>query len=158
MRRIDVATMAFPLLRSKLDFYSGKVPESLHQAQDDIQWADHVLLIYPLWLGDLPALTKGFLEQVLRPGFAFQSNDGGTSWRRQLGGRSIRVVVTMGLPALIYRWFYGAHSVRSLRRNILSFCGFGPIRTTLVGQVESLDDMRRIRWIMRLSEWGRAGR
>jgi putative NADPH-quinone reductase len=29
------------------------------------------LLIYSLWLGEMPAIVKGFLKQVLRPGFAF---------------------------------------------------------------------------------------
>jgi len=32
----------------------------------DLMSADHLLLCYPLWLGDVPALFKGFLEQVLR--------------------------------------------------------------------------------------------
>ena len=31
----------------------------------------YLVLFFPLWLGDMPALLKGFLEQVARPGFAF---------------------------------------------------------------------------------------
>ena len=34
------------------------------------QWAQHLVLMFPLWLGDMPALMKAFLEQVARPGLA----------------------------------------------------------------------------------------
>ena len=39
----------------------------------------------------------------------------------------------MGMPALFYRWYYGAHSLKSLERNILNFVGIAPVRNTLVG-------------------------
>jgi hypothetical protein len=43
----------------------------------------------------------------------------------------------MGMPAFFYRLYYRSHSVRSLKRNILEFCGIAPVRTTLIGTVES---------------------
>ena len=36
-------------------------------------WADHVVILYPLWLGSMPALLKALLEQMLRPGFAYST-------------------------------------------------------------------------------------
>ena len=35
-------------------------------AQADIGWAQHIVLFFPLWLGDMPAVLKAFLEQVAR--------------------------------------------------------------------------------------------
>ena len=52
-------------------------------------------------------------------------------------GRSARIVVTMGMPGLFYRLVYRAHSVKSLQRNILAFCGVAPVRTTVIGTIES---------------------
>ena len=71
IRRINVATLEFPILRSQSEWEQGALPTGLAPAQDAIQWAQHLVLIFPLWLGDMPALLKGFLEQVARPGFAF---------------------------------------------------------------------------------------
>ena len=34
-----------------------------------MQWAEHLVFLFPLWLGDMPAVLKGFLEQLMRPGF-----------------------------------------------------------------------------------------
>jgi putative NADPH-quinone reductase len=87
----------------------------------------------------MPALLKGFLEQVARPGFAFRYEKEGTPFTAKgLKGRSARVVVTMGMPALVYRWYFRAHSVKSLERNILGFVGIAPVHETLVGMVGQL--------------------
>ena len=103
-----------------------------------------VVIIHPLWLGSMPALLKGFLEQVFRPGFAFgKPSRPGRPGPKLLRGKSARVIVTMGMPGFAYRWFYGAHAVKSLERNILAFTGFKPIHRTLIGMVEARDDSRR---------------
>jgi putative NADPH-quinone reductase len=65
--------------------------------------------------------------------------------------------VTMGMPAFIFRWYFGAHGLKSLERNILKFCGIAPIRETLVGSVEAVGDAKRRQWIARLEALGRAG-
>ena len=70
VRRIDVASLRFDLVRSQAEWQSAKPPADIRAAQDDVGWAEHIVLIYPLWLGTMPALLKAFLEQLLRPGFA----------------------------------------------------------------------------------------
>lgn len=155
VRVIDVATLEFPLLRSQKAWQEGPLPESLREVQASIAWAEHLVLVFPLWLGDMPALLKGFLEQVARPGFAFEYEQHNPFGRKGLTGRSARVVVTMGMPALIYQHFYRAHSVKSLERNILGFVGIAPIEETLIGQVESLTPKTRQAWFEKLHELGR---
>ncbi|MDL5034592.1 NAD(P)H-dependent oxidoreductase [Pelomonas sp. APW6] len=135
LRQLDVARLDFPLLRSQQDWEHGTLPEGLRQAQDDIAWAQHLLIVFPLWLGEMPALLKGFLEQVARPGFAFKAEGGNPFGRKGLQGRSARVLVTMGMPALVYRYYFRAHSLKSLERNILGFVGIAPIHETLIGMV-----------------------
>ncbi|THF62556.1 NAD(P)H-dependent oxidoreductase [Pseudothauera rhizosphaerae] len=152
---VDVARLDFPLLRTKEDFEHGAAPPSVAVAQAAMAAADHLILVYPLWLGDMPALLKAFLEQSFRPGFAFgpQQPDG----KREGGGlrgKSARIVVTMGMPAFAYRWLYGAHSVKSLSRNVLGFSGMRPVRVLLVGTVEARPAARQ-RWLVRMEGFGR---
>ncbi len=47
--------------------------------------------------------------------------------------RFFRIVVTMGMPALVHRWFFSAHGQRYLERNILALPGIGPTRSTRIG-------------------------
>ena len=158
VRRVRLATLDFPLLRSGHTWHHDPLPAVLQPAQDDIAWAQHIVFFFPLWLGDMPALLKGFLEQVARPGFAFGPEGGNPMGRKGLTGRSARVVVTMGMPALVYRWYFRAHSVRSLERNILGFVGMSPVDETLIGSVESLGAEGGNRWCARLRSLGEDGR
>lgn len=133
VRTVEIAKLQFPLLRSEHEWEHEPLPAGLQQAQQDIAWAQHIVFFFPLWLGDMPALLKAFLEQVARPGFAFGAGERGAFTAKGLKGRSARIVVTMGMPAFVYRWFFAAHSIRSLKRNILGFVGIAPVRDTLVG-------------------------
>lgn len=155
---VHVAALDFPLLRSAHDWQEGATPESIRQAQAQIAWAEHLVILFPLWLGDMPALLKGFLEQVLRPGFAFTKALPGRPWKKLLKGKSARLVVTMGMPAFFYRVFYRSHSVKSLQRNILAFCGVDPVRVTLIGMIEAAKEEARGVWLTRMSALGREAR
>jgi putative NADPH-quinone reductase len=156
LRSIDIAAIEFPLLRSKDDWDKGALPESLRDPQEAIGWAEHIVLVFPLWLGTMPALLKAFLEQVLRPGFAIARAEAGAEWERHLAGKSARLVVTMGMPALLYKWYFGAHGVKGMERNVLAFCGIRPIRETLIGMVE-VSAPARERWLAKLRELGKKG-
>lgn len=157
LKRINVATLDFPILRSQHEWEKGKLPESLKDAQASIAWAEHILLFFPLWLGDMPALLKGFLEQVARPGFAFAREGQNPLGQKALAGRSARVVVTMGMPALMYRWYFRAHSVKSLERNILGFVGIAPVNETLIGLVGNMKPEHSGKWFAKLEKLGREG-
>lgn len=70
MRRIEVARLEVPVLRSQAEWNTVAAPGELAGAQADMKWADHLVIIFPLWQGMMPALLKAFFEQVMRPGFA----------------------------------------------------------------------------------------
>jgi putative NADPH-quinone reductase len=152
LRQLRVGAMKFSVLRTRQEWEQGGIDVEIERAQADVAWAEHLVILYPLWLGDLPALAKAFFEQVFRPGFAFEIR--GQGWRSRLKGRSAHVVVTMGMPASYYRWFYRAHSLHSLERNILSFVGIRPVRRSIIGLVESNARARR-RWLTRMRQLGR---
>lgn len=140
IRRVEIARLKFPVLRTRAE-WEGKPPLELARTQAAIAWADHIVLFFPLWLGTMPALVKAFLEQVLRPGFALETK--GCRWVRKLRGKSARIVVTMGMPALVYRGFFLSHGVRGMERNILKFCGISPVKDTFIGLVEGGAGHRR---------------
>jgi putative NADPH-quinone reductase len=156
VRRLGVAAMDIPLLRSEAEFHGDDVPEAAGEAQEAIAWAEHLVLIYPLWLGTMPAALKALLEQTLRPDFAMDYTGKWPAGR--LKGRSARVVVTMGMPALAYRWWFGAHSLKSLERNILKFCGIKPVRETLFGTVGEASEGTRAGWLAEMRKLGQKGR
>jgi putative NADPH-quinone reductase len=157
VERLDIARINIPVLRSKRAFEEDAPPPDIAAAQEKISNCDILVMIFPLWLGGMPGLLKLFLEQVLRPGFAFDYTDDSLPVKR-LKGRRARLILTMGMPALAYRLFYGAHSLRSLKRNILYFVGIKPVRTTLIGSIEAIDDQARTRWLEKIRLLGAKAR
>lgn len=156
VRRIEIAKLEFPVLRTQADFETGTPPADIAAAQATIAWANHLLIVFPLWMGGMPALLKAFLEQTWRPGFA--AKPAAKGWPQMLlKGRSARIVVTMGMPALVYRWYFGAHGLKVLTRSILGLSGIRPVGNTLIGMVGGLDGRKRERWIGRLKEMGARG-
>lgn len=155
VRRVEVARLEFALLRTQTDFETGAVPPSLAGSQDDMRWAEHWVILFPLWHGAMPALLKGFLEHIFRPGFAMEYRKNGFP-RRLLAGRSARVVVTMGMPVLMYRWYFGALGLRGFERSMLSFAGIRPVRESLFG-LTFADEKKRARWLEDMRRRGREG-
>lgn len=150
--RVEIARIDVPVLRDQRAFETGELPASLAEAKDAVVSADHVVLVFPLWLGTMPALVKAFLEQVMRPGVAFAYEK--TGIRKLLTGRSAHIVVTMGMPALAYRLFFLSHGVAGLRRNIFKFVGFSPVRSTLFGMVAAAPERTRDGWLARMRRDG----
>lgn len=157
VQSIAVSRLDFPLLSRNEEFEKGAPPAAIESAQKAMRWADHVVILYPLWLGSMPALLKGFFEQLLRPGFAFATAGTRGLPRKLLKGKSARVVVTMGMPAAFYSVVYRAHSLRALKRNILAFCGISPVRSSIVGSVEGIGPAARDQWLKKMEKLGRRG-
>ena len=98
VRAISLGSLPFdPILR---DGYAKIQPlePDLVAAQASIRWAEHLVFVYPLWWGAMPALLKGFIDRVFLPGFAFKFRDGSVFWDRLLAGRSAHLLVTMDTP------------------------------------------------------------
>lgn len=132
--------------------FRGGTPDSLRAAQRAIIGANHLVFIYPLLLGTMPALLKAFLEQVFRPDVAVKDDKG--ALEPLFKGKTARMIVTMGMPALVYRWYFLAHSLKSLERNILGSSGVRPIRTTIFGSVDKAGATGRVKWLEKVKSLG----
>lgn len=153
--RIDVGRLEFPVLRRPAEF-AEKAMSPIRDAQEQVKAAEHVVIVFPLWLGGMPAYCRAFFEQLARGGFALQASKHG--WPQgMLAGRSARVVVTMGMPAPAYRFLFGAHSVRGFETAVLALAGFKPIKETLFGTIGAAGPEARGRMLAKMEELGRRG-
>ncbi|MDO8903515.1 NAD(P)H-dependent oxidoreductase [Hydrogenophaga sp.] len=118
----------------------------LQQAQRDILWAEHLVWVYPVWWGGMPALLKGFIDRVFLPGFAFRYRKGSRAWDRLLAGRTAELLVTMDSPPWYYRWVTRMPAHVQMKRAILDFCGVGPVRVHSMGPVLGASDARKADW------------
>ena len=99
MRELKLGELAFdPILHEGYEQSQVLEPDLL-EAQRQIHWAEHLVFVYPVWWGGLPALLQGFFDRALQPGFAFRYR--GTQdkdWEQLLGGRSADLLVCHDQP------------------------------------------------------------
>lgn len=127
---------------------------SLEAVQQEILDADHLVFVFPVWWGSVPALLKGFLDRVFRPDFAFREREEG-GWDGLLGGRTADLLVTMDTPQWVFRTVLGAPAVRAVRDATLGFCGIKRARTILMGPVRGSTPATRSRWLDEAAQSGR---
>jgi putative NADPH-quinone reductase len=126
--------------------------------QIDIAWAQHLVWVYPIWWGGLPALLKGFLDRIFLPGFAFKYRANSVLWDRLLTGRTAELLVTMDTPPWYYRWVQRQPGHRQMKQTILEFSGIRPVRVHSFGPVVNSSDAARAGWIKHACKLGaRAG-
>ena len=126
----------------------------LVMAQETIKWAEHLVFVYPIWWGTIPALLKGFIERVFLTGFAVNFHDNSPLWDKLLTGRSAHLIVTLNTPSWIYRWVYGRPGHNTMKKTILEFCGIKPVRITEVGPMRNSTDAKRKQWMAQVRALG----
>jgi NAD(P)H dehydrogenase (quinone) len=123
-------------------------------AWENIQWADHLIWVHPVWWGGLPAITKGFIDRVFLPGYAFKYREGSVWWDKLLKGKTAHIITTLDQPGIYYRLAFGRPSVNQLRRSVLQFCGISPVKVSYIGIVKTADEKRRLQWLKQVKEMG----
>jgi putative NADPH-quinone reductase len=130
----------------------------LRAAYEALAWCNHLVIVFPLWCGDMPAILKGFIERILQPDLiARQDSENAMNWHI-FSNKSARLIVTMGMPVTIYRWWYWGHALKLITRNILHFIGIRPVRQTLYGMIGTSRPQTRERWLHEVEALGRAAR
>lgn len=123
-------------------------------AWEKIKWADHMVWVHPVWWGGLPAITKGFIDRVFLPGFAFQNRENSIFWDKLLKGKTAHIITTLDQPGWYYRFVYGRPSVNQLKKSTLEFCGVKPVKVTYIGIIKNSKEAARKKWQEKVEKLG----
>ncbi|MGG7551057.1 NAD(P)H-dependent oxidoreductase [Chryseobacterium arthrosphaerae] len=155
IKEIAIANLRFdPNLRFGYQKRMELEPD-LVRAWEIIQWADHLVWVHPVWWGGLPALTKGFIDRLFLPGFAYQYRKNSVWWDRLLKGKTAHIMTTLDQPGWYYRLMYGRPSVNQLKKSTLEFCGVKPVKVTYIGIIRNSEDEQRSKWLEKAKGLGR---
>ncbi len=155
VRELKLGDLDFePILRLGYKETQELEPD-LVAAQESIKWADHIVWVYPIWWGTMPALLKGFLDRTFLPGFAFKYRENSPWWDKYLTRRSARIIVTMDAPPIYDSLMYFGGGRRTMKKAVLEFCGIKPVGVTAFGSVKSSDAAKRDKWLAAVKELGK---
>ncbi|TDW48815.1 putative NADPH-quinone reductase [Flavobacterium sp. 270] len=129
--------------------------EDLIRSQELISWADHIVLAYPNWWGFMPAITKGFIDRIFMPGFAFKHHSGKIFPEKLLKGKSLRLLITMDTPKWWFYLIYRASQYQILKDIVFGYVGFDPIRFSTFGFMRKSTENQRNKWLQKVEKLGK---
>ena len=155
IRRLNLSELRFELNVTSISPEDQSVEKDIALAKEEILWADHLVFVYPVWWGTMPALLKGFLDRVFVPGFAFYelAQD---DYKKLLAGRTAQLLITMDTPVWIYKLFIKAPSTHAMKVATLQFCGISPVRTLHFSPVKHVTSIEREKWLEKSYDRGLA--
>ncbi len=157
VRLIVLADLQFdPILRAG---FSAKQPlePDLVAAQENITWAQHLVVVYPIWWAAPPALLKGFFDRAFLPGFAFKYRENSPMWDKYLTGKTARLLVTSDSPKWYLFWITRNPAVRAVKQGTLEFCGITPVQVTICPMVRKSTPAQRTAWLEEARRLGSLG-
>lgn len=104
--------------------------------RDQLQWADKIVFVYPIWWGRPPAMLMGYIDQVFASGFAYKDM-GKLLPEGLLKGKSVVCISSMKGPAH-YPLFWLNNSHKALMRKALfNYVGIKKVKFFEFGSMES---------------------
>lgn len=121
--------------------------KDLLRAQALIEWANHLVFVYPTWWGTMPALLKSFLDRVLTPGFAFEDIHDSDNWIKLLKGKTAQLITTMDTPLWVFKYFHHSPGHNGLAQSTLNYCGVSPVKIMAFSPVLTSTPEIRKNWL-----------
>lgn len=154
VREINIRELTF---NPNLQFGYRKRTElepDLIKAQEILKWANHIVWVYPIWWGSVPAIMKGFLDRVLLPGFAFKKREGSVWWDKYFTGKTARLICTMDQPTWYYRLINKSPSHHAMKKLTMNFIGVKSVKITAIGPLRLSTEKFRKKWIFKIQKLG----
>ena len=154
VRRKNLGELQFdPILHKGYKAIQELEPD-LMAIQDDIKWADHIVIVYPNWWCTMPALLKGMFDRMWLPGFAFNFNKETKRIEKHLAGKTGRVIVVAGTHSFFETWWKYGDFTNEIEHGILGFAGI-KTNVSVYGPCEKVNDACKTKWLTQIEKYAR---
>jgi len=151
----DLYAEAFdPLLHSEEIPRDTQLPNDIAQHCAEIATADGIVIVHPDWWGMPPAILKGWIDRVLRPGVAYQfaeTDSGEGIPAGLLKAKAAIVFNTSNTPLRREIEVFGDPLERLWKDCVLAFCGVPVVQRRMFGVVVTSTDAQRKSWLEEVS-------
>lgn len=141
--------------------FSDEIPKNaaisspIIQHCDEISNAEGIIIIHPNWWGQPPAILKGWIDRVIRPGVAYEFLEGDTGEGVPVGllkAKCVLVFNTSNTPKEREQQIFGDPLEVLWKTCIFEFCGVTNFFRKMYGvTVTSLPEQRKI-WLEDVKE------
>ncbi len=126
---------------------SQELPPDMLAVRDSINWATHLVIVFPLWLDQAPAMLRRVFARL-----AMWNAANCASGDIPIASDRIQTVVTMEMPAFAHRSMF--RDTAMLSRNRIALPGLTIAAPTFIGSVRVISDEKRTAWLGELRTRG----
>lgn len=124
---------------------------TVYRFKKKLEWAEHIVMIFPIWWMSMPAMMKGFVDKVIFPGVAYDMDDGRLV-SRLASLKQVTVISTMNTPSDIYRDVFGNSLEGSLIKGTFNQIGIHDAEWISFNMVKQVGAEVREQWLADLEE------
>ncbi len=147
----DLYAEAFdPLLPLQEIPERGAIPAVIQKHCEDLRSADGIVIVHPNWWGQPPAILKGWIDRVFRPGVAyrFEEGDGGEGVPiGLLKAKAVVVLNTSNTPEKREQEVFGDPLDTLWRGCIFDLCGVRTFHRRTFSVIVTSTPHQRLAWL-----------
>ncbi|MFD2178500.1 NAD(P)H-dependent oxidoreductase [Veronia pacifica] len=152
VEQIHVGDLDFQMNLSAGYDKNTEMEPDLANFQKMIMWAEHVVIVSPVWWGTVPAKLKGLIDRTFLPNFAFKYTKGKAIPEKLLKGRTSELIITLDTPPFWYKFVKGNAVYKQLKKCTLDFTGIKNRTSTYFGPVINSKPESREVWLGKVSK------
>lgn len=148
-----------PLLPTAEVAEEAALPPLIAQHCGEIAAADGIIVVHPNWWGQPPAILKGWIDRVLRPGVAYQFLDGDAGEGIPVGLLRARVALvfnTSNTPHERETRVFGDPLDNLWKVCVFEFCGVRTVHREMFSVVITSSAEQRLSWLAHVRQVVRA--
>lgn len=134
---------------------SGNITSAIQSHCDDLCSADGIVIVHPNWWGQPPAILKGWVDRVVRPGVAYRFAEGDNGEGVPIGllrAKAAVVLNTSNTQEAREQTAFGDPLEAIWRRCIFDLCGVGSFYRRMFAVVVTSTLDQRTAWIEEAKE------
>lgn len=131
------------------------VPTLIMRHCDEIAAAEGIVIVHPNWWGQPPAIMKGWIDRVIRPGVAYEFKEGDSGEGIPVGllrAKSALIFNTSNTEARREREAFGDPLERIWKDCIFGLCGVKQVNRRTFGIMVLSTEQQREAWLDEVRE------
>jgi len=118
--------------------------------KQQLENADHLIFIFPIWWELMPALTKGFIDKVVFPGVTYDYEKEIKMVCRLKNLKRLTVITTMNSPSIVYRLVFGNAIKKAILTGTFWKIGVKNRKWISLNMVKFVSEQKRKKWLANL--------
>lgn len=142
---------AFAVYGRTGDITQSEVDPLVLHYKKKLEWAERIVMIFPVWWMNVPAMIKGFIDKVIFPGVAY--NMVGPELVTRLHSlKQVTIISTMNTPVDVYRDMFNNSLEGSLIKGTFNQIGVHNVEWISINMVKQSGAEKRKMWLDEIEE------